>query len=268
MENLLQVSNVSKNFICEQGHEHIACDNVDLAIKSGEIVGLVGESGSGKSTIGRIISNLVTPDNGSILLNGINIQDAKYSKNRNLYLNIQIIFQDYNSAFNPHMKISKALTDPLFNYGLLKRKEREAKALELLELVGLPSSYINKYPRVLSGGERQRLAIARALSLKPKLLICDEITSALDVNVAMEIITLLKKLNKENGLSILFICHDLNLLNGFVNKVNVMKQGSIVETIYTDDLINDGKHEYTKELINSSINLNAIKEEIKSKEIR
>lgn len=267
MNDLLKITNINKSFICDQGHEHIACENVNMTIKSSEVVGLVGESGSGKSTVAKIISSLTNPDTGSVLLNGINIKDNAYSKNRNLYLNVQIIFQDYNSAFNPHMKISKALTDPLYNYKLIKRSERDTKALELLKMVGLPSSYLNQYPKSLSGGERQRLAIARALSLNPKLLICDEITSALDVNVAKEIIDLLKKLQSENGLSILFICHDLSLLNNFVNKVYVMKQGSIVEVVIGDNLIEEGMHEYTKELALSSISLDNVKKQIINKEM-
>ena len=229
----------------------IACDNINLKIRKGKTLGLVGESGSGKTTLVNMLMDLEKPTSGEILYHGRDI--SKFTKqevweNRQ---NIQIVFQDPWSAFNPKMNVMKILTEPLMNYGRLKRSERKQKAIELLKMVDLPEEFVTKYPQNMSGGQRQRLGIARAISLEPEILICDEATSALDVSIQKNIVELLVKLQKEKNITMIFICHDIALIESFAHEIVVMYHGDVVEVIEGGQISEKAKHPYTKSLLSA-----------------
>ena len=248
---ILQAKDVTKIFKTQNNRSLTACDKINIDLKRGRCFGIVGESGCGKSTFVRMVMNLENITSGSIIYKGQDI--SKFNKNE-VWLNrknIQMIFQDAMSAFNPKMKIVDILTEPLFNFGLLEKKFKYEKAKELLNMVELSEEYLESYPHNLSGGQLQRIGIARAISLEPEILICDEATSALDVSVQSSIIKLLRKLQRERNLSILFICHDISLVQQFCDRVLVMYHGKIVEQGTPDEVIRNPKNDYTKRLIDS-----------------
>lgn len=252
MENniILETKNLTKIFEKNNNKKVIACNNINIQIPKGSILGIVGESGSGKTTLVNMLMDLEKPTTGEIFFNQKDI--SKFSKkeiweNRQ---NIQIIFQDPWSAFNPKMKVEQILTEPLINYKRLEKKNRNQKARELLKLVDLPEEFVHKYPQNMSGGQRQRLGIARAISLEPEILICDEATSALDATIQKNIVELLVKLQKEKGITIIFICHDIALIDSFAHDICVMYKGEIVEKIKGGEIIK-ATHQYTKELLNA-----------------
>ena len=225
-------------------------DDVSFSVKEGSCVGIVGESGCGKSTIARMITCLTRPDAGSVLLDGREMVGAGRKQLRDLYRNVQMVFQTPQDSFDPRRSLGDGITEGMRNYGM-KRKEAGKWMKELLSMVELEEKYAARYPHEVSGGQCQRAAIARALAVNPRLLICDEATSALDVTVQSQIITLLQKLRKEMGLSVLLICHDLALVQNFCDHVLVMYQGKIVEEGTPDEVIMRPKQEYTKLLIDS-----------------
>lgn len=251
--NVLQVKNLKKIYIKDK-KEFIAVNNIDLEIKKGECVGLVGESGCGKSTIAKIITNLEKRNEGNIFINGLNIEDFKATKNRELYKQVQMIFQNPMDSFSPRIKLGNSIGEIKINLGYNK-KEVKKEVIDLLELVGLSEEYYYRYPKEVSGGECQRAAIARALLIKPKLLVCDEATSALDVSIQGQIINILSNLKEKTNISFLFISHDLALVQKFCDKIYVMYEGKIVEKGTRNHIINNPKHPYTKLLLSSNFSI-------------
>ena len=225
---VLSAKHIVKQFPASGGRTLTACNDVNLNVYKGKTLGIVGESGCGKSTFVRMVISLDRPTSGEILYHGKNLTDLSKKETWLNRQNMQMVFQDPLASFDPKMKIVDILTEPLINYGKLKRSEKEAKARELLEMVELPGDFVDRYPHNMSGGQRQRISIARALSLEPEILVCDEATSALDVSVQESVIRLLVRLQKEKNISMLFICHDLALIRSFAHQIAVMYLGNIV----------------------------------------
>ena len=232
-----------------------AVDDVSFTINTGEILGLVGESGSGKSTIGKALTGLVPVNSGNILFLGRDLTTLSPREWRRMRTEIQVIFQDPYSSLNPRMAIGDLLTEPMLVHNIVPKKELKNEALRLLALVQLPADSFTRYPHQFSGGQRQRIGIARALALRPKLLICDECVSALDVSVQAQILNLLKALQPELGLSYLFISHDLSVVQYISDRVMVMQAGKIVETGTAEQVLQSPVHSYTKKLIESIHNI-------------
>ena len=219
------------------------------------ILDQVGESGCGKSTFVRMVISLDKPTSGEILYHGKNLADLSKKETWLNRQNMQMVFQDPLASFDPKMKIVDILTEPLINFGKLKKSEKEAKARELLEMVELPGDFVDRYPHNMSGGQRQRISIARALSLEPEILVCDEATSALDVSVQESVIELLVRLQKEKNISMLFICHDLALIRSFAHQIAVMYLGNIVEVIPGEDVTEHAVHPYTQALLGAQFSI-------------
>ena len=247
-EKLLEVKNLRTEFKRDKTWV-TAVNNVSFSIQPGEILGLVGESGCGKSTTGKLIDHLITPDSGEIWFEGKEISKLSEKEMRPLRSDIQMVFQDPLASFDPKMKIVDILTEPLINFGKLKKSEKEAKARELLEMVELPGDFVDRYPHNMSGGQRQRISIARALSLEPEILVCDEATSALDVSVQEKICELLCRIQKEKNITYLFIAHDLGLVDLMCHQVAVMYLGNVVEWLEHGRIAENCKHPYTKALM-------------------
>lgn len=223
-----------------------AVDRVSLTMREGETMGLVGESGCGKSTLGRLVCGLEPPDSGQIEFKGRTLNEWD---DRELRRNIQIIFQDPYSSLNPRQSIGSAVKEPLDIHKLGSRAERKAEALRLLKQVGLDEDYASRYPHEFSGGQRQRIAIARALALKPELIVCDEPVSALDVCVQAQVLSLLRELQSSFGLTYLFISHDLSVVSNLCDRVAVMYLGRIVELADSEALFAGARHPYTQALL-------------------
>lgn len=229
-----------------------ACDNVTLNAYAGQTLGIIGESGCGKSTLVRTILQIHPASGGEVIFDGQDILKLRGKAARQNRRKIQMVFQDPAAAFNPKMKVKEIVCEPLLNFGLIKKSEVDAKAAELLRMVELPEDFKDRYPHNMSGGQRQRLGIARALSLEPKIVVCDEATSALDVSVQEKICELLVRLQKEKGITYLFICHDLGLVDLMCHQIAVMYLGNIVEYIgYRRRISTEGMHPYTKALMKS-----------------
>jgi peptide/nickel transport system ATP-binding protein/oligopeptide transport system ATP-binding protein len=228
-----------------------AVDGVSLDIAPGETVGLVGESGCGKSTLGKAIVRLLKPTSGSIVFNGTDITHARQRSLRPLRRDIQMIFQDPAESLDPRMSVRSIIEEPFIIHGIGSRTERVTLVDGLLDRVGLPSSAAERYPFEFSGGQRQRIGIARALALKPKLIVCDEPVSALDVSIQSQILNLLVELQKDFGLSYLFIAHDLSVVKHVSDRVAVMYLGKIVEFASAETIYRDPRHAYTKALLSA-----------------
>lgn len=249
---ILQIKNLTKKFAAEGGKMLTACDNVTLNAYAGQTLGIIGESGCGKSTLVRTILQIHPADGGEVIFDGQDILKLRGEAARQNRRKIQMVFQDPTAAFNPKMKVKEIVCEPLLNFGLIKKSEVDAKAAELLRMVELPEDFKDRYPHNMSGGQRQRLGIARALSLEPKIVVCDEATSALDVSVQEKICELLVRLQKEKGITYLFICHDLGLVDLMCHQIAVMYLGNIVEYIgYGRRNSTEGMHPYTKALMKS-----------------
>ena len=228
-----------------------AVDNVSFELFEGETLGLVGESGSGKSTIAKIITGLVRPTNGEIFYNNVSL----YNSNRKYQIDksrgqIQMIFQDPYSSLNPRFKVRDIISEPIkFFQKNISRNELAQNVYDLIDIVGMTRQSLDRYPHEFSGGQRQRISIARALATRPRLLICDEPTSALDVSIQAQILNLLKDIQDELHMTILFISHDLPVIRQMCNRIVVLKNGSVCETKETEELFNNPEHPYTQELI-------------------
>lgn len=226
---IMQIRNLTKKFKLDNGKELTACDHVTLNVYKGQTLGVIGESGCGKSTLVRTILQIHPATEGEVLFDGKDILQSRGEDERQVRRKIQMVFQDPTAAFNPKMRVKDIVTEPLRNFGLLKKEDVDAKAAELLEMVELPAEFKDRYPHSMSGGQRQRLGIARALSLEPDIIVCDEATSALDVSVQKNICELLVKLQKEKQISYLFIAHDLGLVDLMCHQVAIMYLGNVME---------------------------------------
>jgi len=222
-----------------------AVDDVTLNIYEGETLGLVGESGCGKSTFGRSILQLIQPNEGSVKFKGIELTQIKGEKLRRTRTQMQIIFQNPYSSLNPRQMIERTITEPMVVHGIARGAAAKEKAAELLTMVGLEPYFLGRFPSEFSGGQRQRIGIARALSVNPKFIVCDEPISSLDVSIQSQIVNLLRKLQSELGLTYLFISHDLSMVRYISNRIAVMYLGKIVELGDTDQLVNTPLHPYT-----------------------
>ncbi|MDY6029679.1 MAG: ABC transporter ATP-binding protein [Acidaminococcaceae bacterium] len=246
---ILDIRHLTKQFPLENGKVLTACDNISLKAYEGRTLGIVGESGCGKSTLVRTLVNLLPATSGEAYFEGKDILKLKGNEERENRKYIQMIFQDPAAAFNPKQLVKDIVTEPLLNYGLLAKSEVDQRAAELLEMVELPSEFKDRYPHSMSGGQRQRIGIARALSLRPKIVICDEATSALDVSVQKNVCELLCRLQARKNITYLFIAHDLGLVDLMCHQVAVLYLGNVVETIAGGRLKDAARHPYTKSLL-------------------
>jgi oligopeptide transport system ATP-binding protein len=255
---LLRVRNLVKNFALKGGifgrvvDEVHAVDEVSFDLVAGETLGLVGESGSGKSTAGRCILRLIEPTAGEIWFEGRNVTEFGSKELGALRRDMQIIFQDPYASLNPRMTVGSIVGEALIIHGLAKsRRAMEERVMELLETVGLGADHMRRYPHEFSGGQRQRIGIARALAVSPKLIVCDEPVSALDVSIQAQVINLLEDLQKQFGLTYLFIAHDLSVVEHISTRVAVMYLGRLVEIASARDLYTRPRHPYTEALLSA-----------------
>jgi oligopeptide transport system ATP-binding protein len=254
---LLEVKHLKKHFPIKGGVFSktigyvYAVDDISFTLGKGETLGLVGESGCGKSTTGRTILRLIEPTDGAIYFEGQDITNLDKSAMRALRREMQIIFQDPYASLNPRMTVGSIIGEPLEIHKIAKGAEKEERVASLLQKVGLRAEDMRKYPHEFSGGQRQRIGIARALALNPKLIVCDEPVSALDVSIQAQVINLLEDLQAEFGLSYLFIAHNLNVVEHISNRVAVMYLGQIVELASGDELYKNPQHPYTEALLSA-----------------
>ena len=252
-EKLLEVRHLKKYFSTPAGQLH-AVDDVSFDIARGETLGVVGESGCGKSTLGRAVLRLHEPTSGEVLFRGENILAYSNKQMKDLKKEMQLIFQDPFSSLNPRMTVSQAIALPLLIQGVYDKKDKAAlnqKVRELMDLVGLAQRFVNSYPHELDGGRRQRIGIARALSLHPSFIVCDEPVSALDVSIQAQILNLMQDLQDELDLTYMFITHDLSVVKHFSNQIMVMYLGQMVEMAPTEVLFKNPVHPYTKALLSA-----------------
>jgi len=250
--DLVEVRHLVKYFPIENSDDVVkAVDDVSFDIVGGETLGLVGESGCGKSTVGRCLLRLHEPTSGEVLFEGRHIVGLSNSEMQGLRREMQIIFQDPYASLNPRMSILSIVSEPLKIHGVSNKQERIDRVADLLSKVGLDPKYMHRYPHEFSGGQRQRIGIARALALNPKLIICDEPVSALDVSVQAQVVNLLQDLQAEFGLTYLFISHGLAVVEHISNRVAVMYLGKIVEIADSIDLYENPLHPYTKALLSA-----------------
>ena len=253
---LLEVTDLVKHFPIKRGilvdrevDQVRAVDGVSFEVWRGETLGLVGESGSGKSTACRAVLQLIKPTSGSVKFEGREIAGLGRRQMRPLRRQMQMIFQDPYASLNPRKRVGQIVGDPLKRQGVASGSELRRQVQELLERVGLSSEHYNRFPHEFSGGQRQRIGIARALSLKPKLVICDEPVSALDVSIQAQIVNLLDDLQDEFGLAYLFVAHDIGIVRHISDRIAVMNEGKIVEQGTADQVCETPKDEYTKKLL-------------------
>ena len=265
---LLEVQNLTKHFSTPAGQLH-AVDGVNFTLEEGKTLGIVGESGCGKSTTGRVILKLIEPSGGKIIFDGEDITKYSRRKMRPLRTRMQMIFQDPFSSLDPRQTVSQLIAEPIIEHKLIRGKAAiEERTLELMETVGLASRLMNSYPHELDGGRRQRIGIARALAVKPKLIICDEPVSALDVSIQAQILNLLKKLQKDLGLTYIFITHNLAVVKYFSDDIAVMYLGQLVEKASSDDIFASPTHPYTKALLSAIPIPKVTKERVQRRLIR
>lgn len=250
-DTILEVKNLKKYFKTTKGMLH-AVDDISFSLERGKTLGIVGESGCGKSTLGRSILRLIEPTSGEVKFEGKDIVSMSQREMRRMRREMQIIFQDPYSSLDPRKTVYQAISEPIIKHKLIKDKAQiEKRVLELMETVGLAERLINSYPHELDGGRRQRIGIARALALNPKFIVCDEPVSALDVSIQAQIINLLKQLQRDLGLTYIFITHDLSVVNHFSDEIAVMYLGKMVERAPAEELFANPIHPYTKALLSA-----------------
>lgn len=250
-DNILEVRNLKKYFKTSRGMLH-AVDDINFTIERGKTLGLVGESGCGKSTTGRVILRLIEPTDGEVIFEGKDVTKLSKGEMRHMRKDMQIIFQDPYSSLDPKKTVSQIIAEPIKENRIITgRHAIEDRVLELMDTVGLAERYINTYPHELDGGRRQRIGIARALAMEPKLIICDEPVSALDVSIQAQILNLLKELQEKLGLTYIFITHDLSVVNHFSDDIAVMYLGQIVEKAPSEELFENPIHPYTQALLSA-----------------
>ena len=255
---LLEVSGLRKYFPVRGGvfggvvKQVRAVEDVSFTIRRGETLGLVGESGCGKTTVGRMVLRLLEPTAGSVRFAGEDLMGLKRSQLRQMRRRMQIVFQDPYSSLNPRRTVGDAIGEPLFVHGLARGAEIDRRVAQLLERVGLPSSYRSRYPHEFSGGQRQRVCIARALALGPEFIVCDEAVSALDISIQAQILNLLSDLQDEYGLTYLFISHNLNVVRHIADRIAVMYLGNLVEVADAERLFDSPQHPYTRALMSAN----------------
>jgi ABC-type oligopeptide transport system ATPase subunit len=255
---LLQVTDLHKHFPIKEGllierkvGDVKAVDGVSFDVLPGETLSLVGESGSGKSTTGYCVLQLLKPTSGSIKFEGTELTELGREDMRRMRREMQIVFQDPYSSLDPRMTVGDIVGEPLIVHGVGTRRDRSARIRDLLDVVGFNPSYTNRYPHEFSGGQRQRIGIARALALSPKLIVCDEPVSALDVSIQAQILNLLKDLQRDFGLTYLFIAHDLAVVRGMSDRIAVMNRGQIVESGPAEEVYTNPQDDYTKALLSA-----------------
>lgn len=248
---VLQVNELRKVFSRKGTAGVVAVDGISFAVRQGECVGLVGESGSGKSTTSSMIMRMTDPTSGEIMLDGVDVANLSRKHLKELYRHVQMVFQDPRGSFDPRRTLGDGIAEGLRNYQDMSRAQALECAQEMLRHVGLPAEFAQRFAREVSGGQCQRAAIARAMALRPKLLICDEATSALDVTVQQSIVELLGAVREETGMAMLFICHDIALAQTMCDCILVMERGRIVEQGNAREVISNPRHPYTKQLVDS-----------------
>ena len=253
-KKILEVKNLKQYFPIDKTNVVKAVDDISFHIYEGETFGLVGESGSGKSTTGRAIIRLYDPTAGEIVFDGKNISAKKLDKDTKAFVNknMQMIFQDPMACLNPRMTVMDIIAEGLDIHGLCKNKEERTQTVyKLLRTVGLDEQHAGRYPHEFSGGQRQRIGIARSLAIQPKFIIADEPISALDVSIQAQVVNLLRKLQKEKGLTYLFIAHDLSMVKYISDRIGVMHRGKLVELTTSEELYANPLHPYTKSLLSA-----------------
>ena len=251
-QDLLRFDNVSMHFDDAAGRVQ-AIDGISFSLARRELLGIVGESGSGKSTIAKLLTGLHTATGGKILLDGRDITRARGKERRSLYTRMQMVFQDAVGSFNPRRTIGAMIGETICRLCTPDKRDTKRRVAELLAEVGLPAAYADRYPHEMSGGECQRAAIARAMAVHPEILVCDEATSALDVSVQAKIIALLLHLQREHGMSLLFISHDLPLVSSIADRVLIMQNGRIVEQGETSRVLREPSEDYTRNLLQAAL---------------
>ncbi|MCM3004863.1 ATP-binding cassette domain-containing protein [Priestia koreensis] len=252
-EKLLEIKNLKQHFDVGKGTVIKAVDGITFDIFKGETLGLVGESGCGKSTTGRTVIGLYKATDGEVIFNGENVHGKKNREQMKKFnRKMQMIFQDPYASLNPRMTVADLIAEGIDIHGLARtKKDRLARVHELLETVGLNKEHANRYPHEFSGGQRQRIGIARALAVEPDFIIADEPISALDVSIQAQVVNLMKKLQRERGLTYLFIAHDLSMVKYISDRIGVMYRGRIVELATSDELYKKPVHPYTKALLSA-----------------
>jgi len=250
VENLKKYFPIKSGFLIDRTVDYVrAVDDVSFEIRQGETLGLVGESGSGKSTTGYCVLELLKPTSGSVRFDGEELTTMPRNELRRMRREMQIVFQDPYASLNPRMTIGDIVGEPLLIHKIGDRKRRRRTVEELLEVVGFNPDFVNRYPHEFSGGQRQRIGVARALALNPRLIVCDEPVSALDVSIQAQILNLLKDLQQAFGLTYLFIAHDLAVVREMSDQIAVMNRGKIVEAGSADQVYTNPRDDYTKALL-------------------
>ncbi|MBQ2455231.1 MAG: ATP-binding cassette domain-containing protein [Firmicutes bacterium] len=249
-KTMIEVKDLTKFFKTPKGMLH-AVDGVSFSIEEGKTLGVVGESGCGKSTTGRCILRLIEPTAGKVFFEGQEVTAMNSRQMHDMRQKMQIIFQDPFSSLDPRKTVAQTIQEPMKEFGIVPKDQLHAKTRELMDMVGLASRLINTYPHELDGGRRQRIGVARAISLKPKFIVCDEPVSALDVSIQAQILNLLKELQRDMGLTYMFITHDLSVVNHFSDDIAVMYLGQLVEKAPAEELFANPVHPYTKALLSA-----------------